>query len=215
MNKETRDGLKTNIDAMKNVLNGATAPDAEYIARLMFSLNTWEAIAEAERLLDEGLAPPSRYARVHLMGHTTHVGEVEPLPGGALRINAIDSSHDRGVFRYVIDAEQRGRHSVEWISEADWKAHVDALERDHARYIADSGCTGLTARWCPVHGKCTCGGDDPARIEYSDMDDADCPLHGATSKHAPDDDSDVPSDATAEAPGAETYERLEEEGADA
>lgn len=167
MNKETRDGLKTNIDAMKNVLNGATAPDAEYIARLMFSLNTWEAIAEAERLLDEGLAPPSRYARVHLMGHTTHVGEVEPLPGGALRLNAIDSSHDRGVFRYVIDAEQRGRHSVEWISEADWKAHVDAVERD-----------------------------------------ADCPLHGATSKHAPDDDSDVPSDATAEAPAAESDERL-------
>lgn len=234
MNKETRDGLKTNIDAMKNVLNGATAPDAEYIARLMFSLNTWEAIAEAERLLDEGLAPPSRYARVHLMGHTTHVGEVGQLPGGALRINAIDSSHERGVFRYVIDSEQRARHSVEWLSEADWKAHVDALERDHAvnveerrrRTTLPEGYE-LVRRsvWPPfgfrVDGK-VCGffaDDFEARMEA--WEHADAVRDGGVQTEFEDmsgeldNPDDVPCDATAEAPAAETYERLEEEGADA
>jgi hypothetical protein len=44
-------------------------------------------------------------------------------------------------------------------------------------------CTGLSARWCPVHGDCTCattkGSDWP-----SPLDSPSCPLHGPTSKHA-------------------------------
>jgi hypothetical protein len=40
-------------------------------------------------------------------------------------------------------------------------------------------CTGLTARWCPIHGDCVCpeGWD-------GDMDEPDCPLHASASQHA-------------------------------
>lgn len=44
----------------------------------------------------------------------------------------------------------------------------------------DPACTGLTARWCPAHGDCTCP-RDPG-IE-TDMDDEGCPLHGSESDH--------------------------------
>ena len=42
-------------------------------------------------------------------------------------------------------------------------------------------CTGLTARWCPIHGDCTCSQDD----SDSDYNDDGCPLHGVKSDHAP------------------------------
>ena len=42
---------------------------------------------------------------------------------------------------------------------------------------AAARCTGLTARWCPVHGDCTCPQD-------SDLDSPDCPLHAPLSSHA-------------------------------
>lgn len=38
-------------------------------------------------------------------------------------------------------------------------------------------CTGLTARWCPVCGNCTCA-------DGKDLDDDTCPLHGGASRHA-------------------------------
>lgn len=41
---------------------------------------------------------------------------------------------------------------------------------------AAAECTGLTARWCPVHGDCVCEGDN--------LDDARCPLHAPSSTHA-------------------------------
>lgn len=41
------------------------------------------------------------------------------------------------------------------------------------------GCTGLSARWCPDHGSCTC-----PRGEYVDLSDPQCPLHGPSSAHA-------------------------------
>lgn len=37
-------------------------------------------------------------------------------------------------------------------------------------------CTGLTARWCPIHGDCTCHGDE--------LDDSLCALHSPASEHA-------------------------------
>lgn len=50
----------------------------------------------------------------------------------------------------------------------------------------DAGCTGSSARWCPVCGDCACGpryegaGADGERT----LDDDGCPLHGASSQHA-------------------------------
>lgn len=35
-------------------------------------------------------------------------------------------------------------------------------------------CTALAARWCPVHGSCSCPEDDNAEA---------CPLHGLTTDH--------------------------------
>jgi hypothetical protein len=48
-------------------------------------------------------------------------------------------------------------------------------------------CTGVTARWCPLHGHCTCkrGDDDTENEGYEiSMDDPNCPLHGERSLHA-------------------------------
>jgi hypothetical protein len=39
-------------------------------------------------------------------------------------------------------------------------------------------CTGLTDRWCPIHGDCTC--ED---VEIGGPDSEDCPLHGTESTH--------------------------------
>lgn len=47
-------------------------------------------------------------------------------------------------------------------------------------------CTGLTARWCPIHGNCTCG-DEPKDLgwhEELDHPANTCPLHRAESDHA-------------------------------
>jgi hypothetical protein len=38
-------------------------------------------------------------------------------------------------------------------------------------------CTGLSARWCPRCGNCTC------RDPEGSLDDWDCPLHGEFSRH--------------------------------
>jgi hypothetical protein len=37
-------------------------------------------------------------------------------------------------------------------------------------------CTGMAARWCAIHGNCTCG--------EGIGDDEHCPLHGSDSAHA-------------------------------
>jgi hypothetical protein len=39
-------------------------------------------------------------------------------------------------------------------------------------------CTGLTAAWCPNHGRCTCLDREKA------MDDPECSLHAPDSLHA-------------------------------
>ncbi len=41
-------------------------------------------------------------------------------------------------------------------------------------------CTGVAARWCPIHGDCVCDREDPS-IDYNDPE---CPLHSPTSAHA-------------------------------
>lgn len=47
-------------------------------------------------------------------------------------------------------------------------------------------CTAVTARWCPLHGRCTCRRDDDGMDtdfdEYG-FDDPSCALHGKTSLH--------------------------------
>ena len=59
-------------------------------------------------------------------------------------------------------------------------------------YIDDDGavrtvpaveCTGVAARWCPIHGSCTDTSRD-GREPYADhCNDPFCPLHGAQSNH--------------------------------
>lgn len=62
-------------------------------------------------------------------------------------------------------------------------------------YIDDDGavkllvpeyeCTGVAARWCPIHGDCTDKGEEAEREPYSDhCSDRECPLHGENSTHA-------------------------------
>lgn len=61
-------------------------------------------------------------------------------------------------------------------------------------YIDDDGrvrlapvveCTGVAARWCPIHGKCTDNPDAEWECRHSDhCSERDCPLHGDASDHA-------------------------------
>ena len=62
----------------------------------------------------------------------------------------------------------------------------NALVADR-RAVRGRRCTGVTARWCPLHGHCSCeqGDDDTENEGYEiSMDDHDCPLHGRNSLHA-------------------------------
>lgn len=47
--------------------------------------------------------------------------------------------------------------------------------------MGDPTCEGLTARWCPRCGTCTCP------PESSDLATLKCPLHGLASQHGEDD----------------------------
>lgn len=53
------------------------------------------------------------------------------------------------------------------------------LERVDGRWENPRRCTGIAARWCPVHGDCACPGGDDANL-----DDHNCPLHSELSNHA-------------------------------
>lgn len=48
-------------------------------------------------------------------------------------------------------------------------------------------CTSVSARWCPIHGDCTCADNPENQDSWGgplDLDESDCPLHGRTSTHA-------------------------------
>lgn len=48
----------------------------------------------------------------------------------------------------------------------------------------DHGCTGLTARWCPIHGTCACPMADEGEYDHPDLfEDEACPLHSSRSDH--------------------------------
>jgi hypothetical protein len=51
--------------------------------------------------------------------------------------------------------------------------------------VNEARCTGVSARWCPIHGDCTCP-DDYTDIHYLNAEG--CPLHDSASLHG--DDSD-------------------------
>lgn len=44
----------------------------------------------------------------------------------------------------------------------------------------DRNCTGLTARWCPVHGDCSCPDAGDGRCDF---ESGSCPLHRTGSTH--------------------------------
>ncbi len=117
------------------------APTMLALVELAQAENMLEEHARREKeLLEEharqaGETQPSRFARVHMLGHQTHVGEVQQLHGGALLVHAIDSSVSRGVFRYHITAEQKGRHSIEWMTQWDFVEHVNRLHREHEEVL--------------------------------------------------------------------------------
>lgn len=46
-----------------------------------------------------------------------------------------------------------------------------------------SGCTGIAASWCPVHGDCTCPDINDETLDDV-TEDSHCPLHAASSNHA-------------------------------
>ena len=67
-----------------------------------------------------------------------------------------------------------------------WRAAIEAAEKELAAIERGEECTGVAARWCPIHGDCT---DDPNVPDDGDRwsahcSDKDCPLHGIHSTHA-------------------------------
>lgn len=61
-------------------------------------------------------------------------------------------------------------------------AAAAGLDRVHVVDGEVPACTGITARWCPIHGTCTCADSE------NDMNDPACPLHRTDSLHGDDDD---------------------------
>ena len=62
---------------------------------------------------------------------------------------------------------------------------METSERARLRALCEAAtpgpeCTGISARWCPRCGDCTCPGD-PDRGDP--MDDPRCPLHASSSPH--------------------------------
>jgi hypothetical protein len=60
---------------------------------------------------------------------------------------------------------------------------VQAFEDELLR---EPRCTGVAARWCPVHGDCTCPYTEQEleAAGESGYEDPECPLHGRASDHA-------------------------------
>lgn len=46
--------------------------------------------------------------------------------------------------------------------------------------LGEGGCSGLAARWCPIHGDCKCPTDETLH----ELNDPGCPLHAPNSEHA-------------------------------
>lgn len=65
-------------------------------------------------------------------------------------------------------------------------ADVRAAIRQDRATGARRHCTGVTARWCPLHGECTCRVDDEDEDDTYEVtfDNPSCPLHGRQSLHA-------------------------------
>ena len=56
----------------------------------------------------------------------------------------------------------------------------EELEEHDRRY----DCTGVAARWCPIHGDCECDHSEGDEYPGVDEDGTPCPLHSPTSTHA-------------------------------
>lgn len=71
----------------------------------------------------------------------------------------------------------RSRDEAEALADANrfYSVHESLLDP-----VQPARCTGTTARWCPIHGDCTCP-DDPNDIRYLNADN--CPLHDSASPH--------------------------------
>ncbi len=56
-----------------------------------------------------------------------------------------------------------------------------AIRYANGEDVSPLACTGLTARWCPIHGDCTCP-ETYSSIDR-DLDDGACPLHQPHGPH--------------------------------
>jgi len=65
---------------------------------------------------------------------------------------------------------------VEHLTDEEYREFIYSLAvQPSSRRRED--CTGVAARWCPIHGDCECDQED-------DHNDPECPLHSPTSTHA-------------------------------
>lgn len=93
----------------------------------------------------------------------------------ALTLSDSTGELDQAVFRCPI-----GEVTTDpWVVENVLPAIADVPENP-PRADLRTACTGLTARWCPIHGDCTCQWDG---YGPEAMDDPNCPLHSWQSTH--------------------------------
>lgn len=79
--------------------------------------------------------------------------------------------------------------------------------RDAAAAQPPPVCTGVAARWCEIHGDCTCPEPEPDRtVDQPPMNSHGCPLHGANTKHG---DPELTGDAAAMASAVERWMKLD------
>lgn len=146
-----------------------------------------ERIEQIRELVD-GTAPSTTMVALSAPGWLAQVRACLPEPIAADRQAAAAAA---AVPVPPADTEPTVAEIREVIEQ--FRALADRLESQH--------CTGVSARWCPVHGTCTCPtyADDPEHADpasasddydVDSMDDDSCPLHSTSSTHAAEHDTD-------------------------
>lgn len=81
--------------------------------------------------------------------------------------------------------------------EGHYLVNPRALEYAKGGDVDPFGCTGVTARWCPRHGDCTCPHpeDEPGNDEAWHMASPGCPLHDPAGDHPWPDDAELLRDS--------------------
>lgn len=134
-----------------------------------------DELTQLRRMATWGLDPSNEPAARKVWAYAAD--EIERLTAEVERLRVSDR-RARRVASVLAD------YVLTWLQRA-----LDQVANEEAAALGESTpepevCTGVTARWCPIHGDCTCpeigSPDDPGDRSH---DSDGCPLHDMGSPH--------------------------------